>query len=195
MMRAYVRPPLTLLVAFSFLTGLVYPLLVTGIAQVAFPHQANGSLLYHDGEAVGSALVGQSFSAPRYFWGRPSATAPFPYNAAASGGSNLGPNNPRLREQVAQCIQRLRTADPANNLALPVDLVTTSGSGLDPDLSPAAAEYQVKRVARARGLPEQAVRQLVAQATQARQFGFLGEARVNVLQLNLALDNLTARTR
>jgi K+-transporting ATPase ATPase C chain len=187
-MSEFIRPTLTLLAAFTILTGLAYPLVVTGIAQAIFPGQANGSLIVHDGRAVGSALIGQPFSAPKYFWGRPSATAPVPYNAAAGGGSNLGPGNPELRARVARRVQQLQAADPGNRSPVPVDLVTASGSGLDPHLSLAAGEYQVARVARARGIPEQVVRQLLDQATEPRQLGVLGEPRVNVLRLNLALD-------
>ncbi len=172
----------------TVLTGLVYPLLVTGLAHVFFPRQASGSLITHDGRAVGSSLIGQSFSDPKYFWGRPSATSPFPYNAALSAGSNLGPTNPDLAAQVKARIEALRAADPGNIAPVPVDLVTTSASGLDPDISPAAAFYQVPRVARARGLSEAAVRDLVQSHVTGRQFGVLGEPRVNVLALNLALE-------
>ena len=187
-MRAHIRPALVLLIALSGLTGVIYPAVVTGVAQLVFPHQANGSLLALDGRVVGSALIGQPFEDPRYFWGRPSATSPFPYNAAASSGSNLGPTNPALREAVRARVEALRTADPENTALVPVDLVTASGSGLDPHISPAAALYQVGRVARARALDEAAVRGLVTQHTEARQLGVLGEPRVNVLALNLALD-------
>lgn len=189
-MREHIRPTLALLAAFTVLTGLAYPLLVTGLAQIAFPRQANGSLIVRQGRTVGSELIGQPFGDPAYFWGRPSATAPWPYNAAASAGSNLGPSSPVLRERIAQRLEQLAAADPGNRLLVPVDLVTASGSGLDPDVSPAAAEYQVGRVARARDWPEPTVRQLVAQATRPRQLGFLGEPRVNILRLNLALDAL-----
>jgi len=167
-----------------------YPLLVTGIAQGIMPTGANGSLIVQDGKQVGSALIGQPFSDPKYFWGRPSATAPFPYNAAASSGSNLGPSNPALAEAVRARIAALRAADPGNGSAVPVDLVTASASGLDPHISAAAAQFQLPRVARARGLSEQRVQQLVADHTEHRQFGILGEPRVNVLRLNLALDAL-----
>jgi len=189
-MKDQIRPALMMLLILTVLTGLVYPLAVTGLAQLLFPHQANGSLILRDGKVVGSQLIGQYFDKPGYFWGRPSATAPFPYNAAASGGSNLGPTNPALIESVKARVEALRVADPGNNLPIPVDLVTASGSGLDPHISPAAALYQVKRVARARGLDENTVQTLVAQHTEGRQFGLLGEQRVNVLQLNLALDML-----
>jgi K+-transporting ATPase ATPase C chain len=179
-----------LLALFTLLTGLVYPLAVTGLAQAVFPIQANGSLMAHNDRIVGSALIGQPFDDPRYFWGRPSATAPFPYNAAASSGSNFGPSNPALIAAVQARIAALRAADPGNTLAVPGDLVTASASGLDPHISVAAALYQAPRVARARGLTSEAVAQLVAQQTEGRQLGFLGEPRVNVLKLNLALDGV-----
>ena len=178
------------LLIFTVLTGLVYPLVVTGIAQLVFPHQANGSLITRNGQTVGSNLIGQSFDDPKYFWGRLSATGPFPYNAAASSGSNLGPSNPALLEAVKARIAALQSADPSNTQPIPVDLVTASGSGLDPDISVAAALYQLPRVARLRGLTESALRTLVDKYTTARQFGFLGEPRVNVLELNLALDGI-----
>lgn len=184
------RPALVSLTLFTILTGVVYPLLVTGIAQGLFSSQANGSLIVKDGKAVGSALIGQPFDDPRYFWGRPSATAPFPYNAAASSGSTLGPTNEALRKAVKERIETLRTADPNNPAPIPVDLVTASGSGLDSHISPAGALYQVRRVARARGLDEAAVRRLVEAQVEPRQLGILGESRVNVLQLNLALDTM-----
>jgi potassium-transporting ATPase KdpC subunit len=174
----------------TILTGLLYPALITGIAQVVFPYQANGSLIIQNGQVVGSALVGQQFDDPRYFWGRLSATGDHPYNAAISGGSNLGPTNPALEKQVSDRIAALKAADPDNQLPIPVDLVTTSGSGLDPDISIAAARYQAARVARVRGLAPDRVQSLIDQSTTGRIFGFLGEARVNVLQLNLALDGL-----
>ena len=159
------------------MTGVVYPLLVTGIAQLAFPHQANGSLIVKDGHAVGSELIGQPFSDPRHFWSRPSATGPVPYNAGASSGSNLGPLNPALTDAVAARVKALRDADPGNTLPVPVDLVTASGSGLDPHISPAAAEYQIPRIARIRRIDPGQLRRLVAEHTQERQLGVLGEPR------------------
>jgi K+-transporting ATPase ATPase C chain len=187
-MLTHIRAAIVLLVVLTAITGIAYPTLVTAIAQLAFPYQANGSLIVKDGKAVGSALIGQPFDDPRYFWGRPSATSPFPYNAGASSGSNQGPTNPALTEAVKGRVDALRAADPGNTAAVPVDLVTASGSGLDPHISPAAALYQVPRVARARKLDEVAVRRLVDAHTEGRQWGFLGEPRVNVLALNLALD-------
>src|SRR5262245_58017905 len=182
------RPALLLFIVLSAITGIVYPLLVTGVAQGLFPRQANGSLIENNGKAVGSELIGQGFAAPKYFWGRPSATSPYPYNASSSGGSNQGPTNPALTDAVTARVKALRDADPGNTAPVPADLVTASGSGLDPHISPAAAEYQVARVAKARGLDPRKVRALVAAATEGRQLGFLGEPRVNVLRLNLALD-------
>jgi len=191
------KPALVLLLIMTLVTGAIYPLVVTGIAQVLFPRQANGSLIERDGKpakdgarAVGSELIGQPFSDPRHFWGRSSATSPYPYNASASSGSNQGPLNPALADAVKDRIKALRDADPGNTAPVPVDLVTASGSGLDPHISPAAAEYQVARVAKARGLDPQKVRALVAESTEGRQLGFLGEPRVNVLRLNLALGAL-----
>ena len=189
-MRTLLRPAIVLFLILTVITGLIYPLVVTGVAQVLFPQQANGSLIVKNGQAVGSQLIGQPFDDPKYFWGRPSATGPFPYNAAASSGSNLGPSNPALTDAVKARMDALKTADPANTQPIPVDLVTSSASGLDPHISPAAAAYQVTRIAHARGLDESAVRQLVAQYTQGRDLGVLGEPRVNVLELNLALDAL-----
>jgi K+-transporting ATPase ATPase C chain len=183
-----VRPAATLLALFTVLTGLLYPLVVTGIAQVLFPTQANGSLIRSDGRIVGSELIGQPFDAPRYFWGRPSATAAQAYNAGASTGTNQGPLNPALKNAVAARVAALRAADPDNNAKVPVDLVTSSGSGLDPHITPAAAYYQVGRVARERGLPTNEVRKLVDQQIEDRAFGVLGEPHVNVLLLNRALD-------
>jgi K+-transporting ATPase ATPase C chain len=187
-MLSQLRPALVSFIALSVITGLVYPLAVTGVAQILFPQQANGSLMVQNGKPVGSVLIGQPFDDPKYFWGRLSATSPFPYNAAASSGSNLGPTNQALLDEVQARIDALHAADPGNTAPIPVDLVTSSASGLDPNISPAAAEYQVPRVARARGLSEDAVRRLVAQYTEPRQLGLIGEARVNVLELNLALD-------
>jgi potassium-transporting ATPase KdpC subunit len=187
-MLIHLRPALTMLIAFSVITGLAYPLLVTGIAQAVFPYQANGSLIVHDGTVRGSALLGQPFDEPRYFWGRPSATSPFPYNAAASSGSNLSPTNPALVSAVQGRVDALRAADPGNRAPVPVDLVTASGSGLDPHISPAAALYQVPRVARERKLSPETVRALVGRHTEGRVLGLLGEPRVNVLALNIALD-------
>jgi K+-transporting ATPase ATPase C chain len=189
-MLTQLRPALVALLIFTMLTGVIYPLVVTGLAQSLFPAQANGSLILRDGQPVGSALIGQPFDAPEYFWGRLSATRPVPYNAAASSGSNYGPLNPALVEAAQVRIDALRAADPGNTALIPVDLVTASASGLDPHISVAAALYQVPRVARARGLSEDQVRALVEAHTEGRQFGFLGEPRVNVLQLNLALDAL-----
>jgi K+-transporting ATPase ATPase C chain len=184
------RPPVVALGLLGLLTGVVYPLAVTGVAQVVFAWRANGSMLERGGQAVGSELIGQPFSAPGYFWGRPSATGSRPYDAAASCGSNLGPTNPQLRAAVEARVAGLRAADPTNREPIPVDLVTASGSGLDPHISPAAAEYQVSRVARARGVDDATIRQLVIEHTQGRYLGVLGEPRVNVLRLNLALDQL-----
>jgi potassium-transporting ATPase KdpC subunit len=184
----YARQSAVLLVIMAVLTGIVYPLFITGIGQAFFHDKSNGSFMIQDGQVAGSALIGQPFSDPRYFWSRPSATADYPYNASASGGSNLGPTNPALLESVAERIAALRAADPGNSASVPIDLVTASASGLDPDISPAAAEYQAARVARVRGLTLEAVRALIAQHTSGRQLGFLGEPRVNVLMLNMALD-------
>ncbi|MGH7492922.1 MAG: potassium-transporting ATPase subunit KdpC [bacterium] len=189
-MRTLIKPALLLLLALSLLTGLAYPLLVTAIAQIFFPRQANGSLIQSDGKLVGSALIGQPFEDPKYFWSRPSATGPFQFNAAASSGSNYGPLNETLLQAVAGRIQALRQADSTNTQPIPVDLVTASGSGLDPHISPAAAFYQVSRIARVRGIDEASIRHLIEKHLEGRQLGFLGEPRVNVLKLNLALDDL-----
>ena len=182
------RPALSVFALLTALTGVAYPLLVTGIAQAAFPQAANGSVLRVDGKAVGSALIGQSFSAPKYFWGRPSATSPMPNNGVASGGSNLGANNPALIDAVKDRVAALRSADPGNTQPVPVDLVTASGSGLDPEISLAAASYQAPRIARARGIGDTTLRALIEQQAQRPWLGIVGEPRVNVLQLNLALD-------
>ena len=190
-MAQQIKPAIVLLALLTVITGVVYPLAVTVVAQVAFPRQANGSLVVRSDrtdDIVGSALIGQPFDDPKYFWGRLSATAPFAYNAAASSGSNLGPLNPALTDAVKARVDALRAADPGNQSPIPVDLVTASGSGLDPDIIPAAAAWQVGRVARARGLDPATVQALVARHTEDRQWGFLGEARVNVLALNVALD-------
>lgn len=195
MMTTQLRPAFFMLLIFTLITGVFYPLVVTGVAQVLFPSQANGSLIMVDGKAVGSELIGQQFNDPKYFWGRISATGTFAYNAfnaenlTASSGSNYGPLNPALTDMVQARIDALKAADPDNMLPIPVDLVTASGSGLDPHLSIAAATYQVHRVAAARGLSEAEVQSLVDEYTEGRQFGFLGEPRVNVLLLNLALDS------
>jgi K+-transporting ATPase ATPase C chain len=181
------RSALTLLLLLTLLTGVAYPLVVTGAAQALFPHQANGSLIRVGDAVVGSELIGQPFDGPQYFWSRPSATSPA-YNGGASGGSNLGPSNPALHEAVAGRVDTLKKADPSASPTVPVDLVTTSGSGLDPHITPAAAWFQVSRVAQARGLPEARVRALVEAHVEARTLGLLGEPRVNVLRLNLALD-------
>jgi K+-transporting ATPase ATPase C chain len=189
-MRSVIRPAIVLLLAMTVVTGIVYPLVVTGISQIAFPHQAAGSLIVKDGKAVGSELIGQNFADPKYFWSRPSASTPQPYNGLASTGSNLGPLNPALTDGIKKNIDALRAADPGNKAPVPVDLVTASASGLDPEISVAAANYQAARVARVRGLPAAAVHQLISTHAQARWLGILGEPRINVLQLNLALDEL-----
>jgi K+-transporting ATPase ATPase C chain len=183
-MLTMIRNAFMSLFVFTVITGLVYPLAVTGIAQAIFPNQANGSIIIKDGRPVGSALIGQQFDDPKYFWGRPSATGPYPYNGGASSGSNRGTNHPDLVKAVQDRVQALRDADKDNTAGIPVDLVTASGSGLDPHISPAAAAYQLQRVARVRGLDEAKVRELVEQHTEGRQ------SRVQVLKLNLALDEL-----
>jgi K+-transporting ATPase ATPase C chain len=182
------RPALMIFVLLTMLTGLLYPGVITVIGKIAFPDRVSGSLIVREGHAVGSSLLGQPFSAHKYFWSRPSATSPQPYNGAASSGSNQGPLNPVFHDAVKSRIAALRAADPGNTRPVPVDLVTASGSGLDPQISPAAAEYQVTRVARARSMEPSKVRELVQQHTEGRTFGILGEPRVNVLELNLALD-------
>ncbi|MFZ2097411.1 MAG: potassium-transporting ATPase subunit KdpC [Anaerolineales bacterium] len=189
-LRSQTRPAIVSVVIFTLLTGVLYPLLVTGITQAIFPRQANGSLIVRNSQVVGSMLIGQQFDDPRYFWGRLSATLPYPYNAASSKGSNLGPSNPALVEEVKARIAALKAADPGNNAPIPVDLVTSSGSGLDPDISVAAALYQVPRIAKERGFSEDVIIALVGQYIQGRLFGVLGEPRVNVLELNLALDEI-----
>jgi len=186
-MKTQLRPALTLFALLTILTGVIYPLVVTGVAQTLFPHQANGSLIVIDGKTYGSELIGQQFDEPKYFWGRPSAVN---YNAAASSGSNYGPMNPALIDSVQARIDALNAVDPDNTLPIPVDLVTASASGLDPHISVAAALYQVSRVASSRGLNEADVIALVNQYTEGRQFGIFGESRVNVLLLNLALDGI-----
>jgi len=189
MEKSPLRPLLVLFALLTLIVGVVYPLVVTGVAQLVFPHQANGSLIVgKDGKPVGSELIGQPFSDPKHFWSRPSATSPQPYNGGSSGGSNLGPTNPALADAVRGRIEALRAADPDAKAPVPVDLVTASGSGLDPHISVAAAKYQVNRVARARGLPPERVSALVDQHTEQPLLPFLGEPVVNVLRLNLALD-------
>ncbi|HRA20860.1 MAG TPA: potassium-transporting ATPase subunit KdpC [Anaerolineae bacterium] len=187
-MWRHIKTATILYLVLTVLTGVLYPLVVTAIAQIAMPAQANGSLIERGGRPVGSTLIGQAFTGPGYFWSRPSATGPMPYNAAASSGSNLGPTNPALEEAVRERIAALRAADPGNLSPVPVDLVTSSGSGLDPHISPAAAEFQADRVALARGMDPARVRALVGEYTDGRTFGLLGEPRVRVLELNLALD-------
>ena len=184
------RQAVACIVVFTVITGIIYPLILTGFAQLMFPHQANGSLIIRDGKIVGSSLIGQSFSNPKYFWSRPSATSPMPYNAGNSSGSNLGPLNPVLIDGVKSRITRLKTADSGAKEPVPVDLVTASGSGLDPDISPASALYQVGRIAKARNVDESKIKELVLRYTKPRQFGILGETRVSVLDLNLALDEM-----
>ena len=188
-MIKHLKPAVILFVILTVLTGVIYPAVVTGLAQLLFPSQANGSLLKDNGgKPTGSRLIGQPFSSPGHFWGRPSATGPFPYNAGASSGSNLGPTNPALLDAVKSRIQALQAADPGNKAPVPVDLITASGSGLDPHISPAAADYQINRIARARKIDPEKLRELVLSHTEARQWGLFGEPRVNDLTLNLALD-------
>ena len=188
MLQKQLRPALVLLIVFTVITGVLYPLAVTGIAQVIFPDRANGSLIKQAGKAVGSELIGQPFSETKYFWSRLSATSPYAYNAGASSGSNYGPLNPALLDAVKKRMQDLKAADSLNTLPIPVDLVTSSGSGLDPHISVAAALYQLPRVARVRGMGSERLRRWLTKFTEGRQLGFLGESRVNVLELNLALD-------
>lgn len=183
-----IRQSILMLALLTIITGVLYPLVVTGIAQLAFAHAANGSVIEHGGKPLGSELIGQAFTDPKYFWPRPSATSPFPNNPSSSGASNLGPTNSALTDAVKQRIDALHAADPDNKAPVPVDLVTASGSGLDPHISPAAAHYQIERVAKARGLKIPDVEKAVEDATEGRQLGILGEPRVNVLKLNLALD-------
>jgi len=192
-MRTLIRPAILSMVVLTLLTGGIYPALVTGISAVLFRHQAEGSLIMVGDSARGSLLIGQAFSEPKYFWSRPSATGPVPYNGASSSGANLSPTNPAQLDAVKGRVEALKAADPGNTAPVPVDLVTASGSGLDPHISPAAAEYQVARVARARGIPADQVRALVTRFTSGRTFGVLGEPRVTVLPLNLALDSVLAR--
>ena len=193
-MRPLIRQSLSLFLVMTALCGVLYPLAVTGLAQLAFPRQANGSLIVRDGQVLGSRLIGQRFRGADYFWSRPSATAPYPYDAEASSGSNLGPTNPALRAAVARRVAALRAANPAATGPIPADLVTASGSGLDPDITPAAAQYQLARVARARHLSTARVQAMIDASTRGRQLGVLGEPRVNVLELNLRLDGLWQRT-
>lgn len=192
-LRRTLRPTLVLFAALTLLTGVVYPLVVTGIADLLFPDQAGGSLVMRDGRAVGSSLIGQPFSDPRYLWSRPSATSPMAYNGGSSSGSNQGPLNPALVDAVKSRIEALKAADPGNPMPVPVDLVTASGSGLDPHLSPAAAHYQAGRIARARSLPSEVVKAVIDRHTEERTFGVLGERRVNVLAVNLDLDRTPRR--
>jgi K+-transporting ATPase ATPase C chain len=189
MFTQQIRPAVVLLVALTLVLGIAYPVVITGFASVAFPSQAAGSLVLDGEKAIGSRLIGQSFSDPKYFWGRPSATGPYPYNGIATSGSNLGPLNPALIDLVNARVKALRDADPGNSRPVPVELVSASASGLDPEISPAAADYQVARVARARGLEVAKVEELVRSHQSGRLLGFLGEPRINVLELNLALDH------
>jgi len=192
-MKSLIRPAVTLFALLTAFTGVLYPLAVTGVAKLAFPDQASGSILMKDGQAIGSSLIGQNFSDPKYFWGRPSATSPMAYNGANSGGSNLGPTNPALIDAIKGRIAALKAADPSNDAPIPVDLVTASASGLDPEISVAAIDYQVARVAKARGVSNDVIASLVSRHRIERLFRLLGEPRVNVLQLNLDLDRAAAR--
>lgn len=192
-MKTLIRPAISLLVVATLLTGVAYPLLVNTLAALAFPWVAGGSIVERDGKPVGSVLIGQNFTAPEYFWGRPSATAPQPYNGMASSGSNLGPSNPALADAVRARIATLQAADPQSKLPVPADLVLASASGLDPDISVAAAVYQIPRIARARTIPPEVLRELVQQSTRDRQWGIFGDPRVNVLALNIALDAMTSK--
>lgn len=189
-MFTMVRNAFMSLLLFTIITGFIYPLAVTGIAQAIFPHQSNGSIIMKNGKPIGSALIGQQFDDPKYFWGRPSATGPYPYNGGASSGSNRGTNHPDLVQSVQGRIDALHASEQPNTRPIPVDLVTASGSGLDPHISPAAAEYQTARVAKTRGIDEAKVRAMIAAYTEPRQFGIFGEPVINVLKLNLALDEL-----
>lgn len=191
-MKNMIRPAVSLFIVLTVVTGVVYPLAVTGVAKAAFPHQAEGSLIVKDGKAIGSSLIGQNFTEPKYFWGRPSATGPMPYNASGSSGSNQGPLNPALVDAVKGRIDALKAADPGNASPIPIDLVSASASGLDPHISVAAAQYQAARVARVRGLSDDVVHAAVTRHSEGRMFGLLGEARVNVLELNLDLDQTPA---
>lgn len=194
-MSSILRPALVLFGALTIITGVIYPFAVTGVAQAAFPAQANGGMIERSGKPVGSSLIGQAFTSPRYFWGRPSATGPMPNNAGGSSGANLGPNNPAQLDAVKGRIAALKAADPANTAAIPVDLVAASASGLDPDISVAAARYQVGRIAAVRKMSPESLRATIAEHTQKQYFGFFGEPRVNVLALNLALDAQTVQSR
>ena len=191
-MKAMIRPAVSLFVVLTVVTGVLYPLAVTGVAKVAFPHQAAGSLIVQDGKTVGSSLIGQNFSDPKYFWGRPSATSPMANNGQGSSGSNLGPLNPALTDAIKGRVDALRAADPGNKAAVPVDLVTTSASGLDPEISIAAAQYQAARIARLRGVSQTVVEDIIARHTEGRLLGLLGEPRVNVLDMNLELQHPSA---
>ena len=191
-MKSMIRPAVSLFVVLTVVTGVVYPLAVTGVAKAAFPHQAAGSLIVQDGKTVGSSLIGQNFTDPKYFWGRPSATTPMADNGQGSGGSNLGPLNPALTDGIKGRVDALRAADPGNKAPVPVDLVTASASGLDPEISVAAALYQAPRIARLRGVAPEVVQGLIARHTEGRLFGLLGEPRVNVLEMNLELQHSSA---